>query len=238
MQRTMAAAGTSRTLLNLSLSSSTKLYHTFLKLPKKPNRVLLGFNFRPLCTLPSTTSTTGPDEVKHSILLERLRLRHLKDPKKPHLTDTQTQTALKPVVRIEGEEEEERFKKSKKGKKIAGSFEELGLSEEVMGAVKEMGIEVPTEIQCIGIPAALDGKNVVLGSHTGSGKTLAYMLPLVQVCFYLHFSLIDLLVALTKILGFTYSLFFFYFWCIEFWEGLVVFLELDCGSMHIENVEI
>ncbi|KAJ6306776.1 hypothetical protein OIU78_021983 [Salix suchowensis] len=181
MQRTMAAAGTSRTLLNLSLSSSTKLYNTFLKLPKKPSRVLLGFNFRPLCTLPSTTSTTGPDEVKHSILLERLRLRHLKDPKKPHLTDTQTQTALKPVVLIEGEEEEERFKKSKKGKKIAGSFEELGLSEEVMGAVKEMGIEVPTEIQCIGIPAALDGKNVVLGSHTGSGKTLAYMLPLVQL---------------------------------------------------------
>ncbi|KAJ6774014.1 DEAD-BOX ATP-DEPENDENT RNA HELICASE 50 [Salix purpurea] len=177
----MAAAGTSRTLLNLSLSSSTKLYNTFLKLPKKPNRVLLGFNFRPLCTLPSTTSTTGPDEVKHSILLERLRLRHLKDPKKPHLTDTQSQTALKPVVLIEGEEEEERFKKSKKGKKIAGSFEELGLSEEVMGAVKEMGIEVPTEIQCIGIPAALDGKNVVLGSHTGSGKTLAYMLPLVQL---------------------------------------------------------
>ena len=199
----MAAAGTSRTLLNLSLSSSTKHYHTFLKLPKKPTRVLLGFNFRPLCTLPSTTSTTGPDEVKHSILLERLRLRHLKDSKKPQLTDTQT--ALKPVVLIEGEEEDG-FKKSKKGKKIAGSFQELGLSEEVMGAVKEMGIEVPTEIQCIGIPAALDGKNVVLGSHTGSGKTLAYMLPLVQVCFYLHFSLIDLLVALTKILGFTYSL--------------------------------
>lgn len=50
-----------------------------------------------------------------------------------------------------------------------------------MGAVREMGIEVPTEIQCIGIPAVLDGSSVVLGSHTGSGKTLAYMLPLVQL---------------------------------------------------------
>jgi hypothetical protein len=204
MQRTMAAASSSRTLLNLSLSSSTKLYHTFLKLPKKPTRVLLGFNFRPLCTLSSTTAATERDEVKHSILLERLRLRHLKGSKKPQLTDTQTQTALKPVVLIEGEEEEDGFKKSKKGKKIAGSFEELGLSEEVMGAVKEMGIEVPTEIQCIGIPAILDSRTVVLGSHTGSGKTLAYMLPLVQVCFCLHFSLIDLLVALIKILGFTF----------------------------------
>lgn len=64
-----------------------------------------------------------------------------------------------------------------------GGFEELGLSQEVMSAVREMGIEVPTEIQCIGIPAVLEGRSVVLGSHTGSGKTLAYMLPLVQVIF-------------------------------------------------------
>ena len=62
-----------------------------------------------------------------------------------------------------------------------GSFEGLGIGDEVMGAVREMGIEVPTEIQCIGVPAVLDGKSVVLGSHTGSGKTLAYLLPLVQV---------------------------------------------------------
>lgn len=64
---------------------------------------------------------------------------------------------------------------------ICGGFEELGLSEEVMGAVGEMGIQVPTEIQCIGVPKVLSGKSVVLGSHTGSGKTLAYLLPLVQV---------------------------------------------------------
>ncbi|GAB4845196.1 hypothetical protein Ancab_038605 [Ancistrocladus abbreviatus] len=44
-----------------------------------------------------------------------------------------------------------------------------------------MSISIPTEIQCIGIPAVLDGKSVVLGSHTGSGKTLAYMLPIVQL---------------------------------------------------------
>ena len=35
-------------------------------------------------------------------------------------------------------------------------------------------------IQYIGVPAVLEGRSVVLGSHTGSGKTLAYMLPLVQ----------------------------------------------------------
>lgn len=72
-------------------------------------------------------------------------------------------------------------KSQKKKKKVIESFEELGLSVEVMGAVRELGIEVPTEIQSIGVPAVLEGKSVVLGSHTGSGKTLAYMLPLVQV---------------------------------------------------------
>jgi superfamily II DNA/RNA helicase len=50
-----------------------------------------------------------------------------------------------------------------------------------MAALGEMGISKPTEIQCVGMPAVLDGTSVVLGSHTGSGKTLAYLLPLVQV---------------------------------------------------------
>lgn len=71
--------------------------------------------------------------------------------------------------------------KSQKKPKMVSSFEELGLSEEVMAAVRETGISVPTEIQCIGVPAVLEGRSVVLGSHTGSGKTLAYMLPLVQL---------------------------------------------------------
>lgn len=75
------------------------------------------------------------------------------------------------------------MKKPEKKKKLVESFEELGLNEEVMGALREMNIEVPTEIQSIGIPAVLEGKSVILGSHTGSGKTLAYLLPLVQVQF-------------------------------------------------------
>ena len=71
--------------------------------------------------------------------------------------------------------------------KVIATFEDLGVSEEVMEVVREMGIEVPTEIQGIGIPAVLEEKSVVLGSHTGSGKTLAYLLPLVQVLFYIRF---------------------------------------------------
>ena len=73
------------------------------------------------------------------------------------------------------------------------------MSEEVMGALLEMGISSPTEIQSIGIPAVLEGKSVVLGSHTGSGKTLAYMFPLAQVNFLtqlIKLGLLSLLILL------------------------------------------
>jgi len=79
-------------------------------------------------------------------------------------------------------------KKKKKGKKemeksvkMASTFGEMGLDEELIKALEEMQIESPTEIQCMGIPAVLQGQSIVMGSHTGSGKTLAYMLPIVQV---------------------------------------------------------
>ncbi|XP_060173189.1 DEAD-box ATP-dependent RNA helicase 39 [Lycium barbarum] len=175
--------GTGRALLNLSLTSSTcsslrfSLFSSHFLLTKKPlypllpkphSRVYLGF--RPLC---STTTEEALQPLKHSILLERLRVRHLKESPNPTLEPKKQ--AFKVVVDDDGV--------TKKGKKkvVASSFEELGLSEEVMGALGEMGITEPTEIQSIGIPAVIEGKSVVLGSHTGSGKTLAYMLPIVQL---------------------------------------------------------
>lgn len=114
------------------------------------------------------------EPLKHSQLLERLRTRHLKE------SASKTKPTRSTLSRSAGSAEDA-MKKSEKKKKLVESFEELGLNEEVMGAVREMGIEVPTEIQCIGIPAVLEGKSVILGSHTGSGKTLAYLLPLVQL---------------------------------------------------------
>ncbi|KAK9270544.1 hypothetical protein L1049_026125 [Liquidambar formosana] len=172
--------GTGRTLLTLSLSSNLISFSRLpplkrfplSKLPT-PTRVFLGF--KPLCssTSTSTPTTIEPDVIqplRHSILLEKLRLRHLKD------------AAKTPQTRTPSAENDEGAKKLQKKKvAVVSSFEELELSEEVMGAVTELGISVPTEIQCIGIPAVLDGKSVVLGSHTGSGKTLAYMLPIVQL---------------------------------------------------------
>lgn len=104
-------------------------------------------------------------------MLDKLRLRHLKD------------VGINPDENDESPSRGLKGKGKGKGKKVEliGEFGELGLSDEVIGALKEMGISVPTEIQCLGIPAVLEGKSVVLGSHTGSGKTLSYMLPIVQL---------------------------------------------------------
>ncbi|XP_050367027.1 DEAD-box ATP-dependent RNA helicase 39 [Argentina anserina] len=174
--------GAAKTLLTLSLSSNLFTLSRLpasarrFSLPKPTTRVLPGF--RPLCTATTTITPIQLEDqedllqpLKHSVLLERLRLRHLK---------SSAPAGSKPNG--SGERQREESSKSGSKKKIeVGSFGELGLSEEVLEALKEMGIEVPTEIQCIGIPAVLEGKTVVLGSHTGSGKTLAYMLPLAQL---------------------------------------------------------
>ncbi|XVF29880.1 hypothetical protein REPUB_Repub16aG0008600 [Reevesia pubescens] len=180
MQKAMVG-GTSRTLLSISFLSSTKHYSHY-PFPPKPFRVLAGF--KPFCTAmtptPTPTSITiEPDQLKHSMLLERLRMRHLKDSTK---TTPSSPSPSKPGEnqKLAAFDKESEKQKKKKGMMVE-CFEELGLSEEVMGAVRELGIEVPTEIQCIGIPSVLEQKSVVLGSHTGSGKTLAYMLPLVQL---------------------------------------------------------
>ncbi|KMK77690.1 DEAD/DEAH box helicase [Alkalihalobacillus pseudalcaliphilus] len=54
------------------------------------------------------------------------------------------------------------------------------LSEGILAALKEMGIEQLTEIQQKMIPEALEGQDIVARSQTGTGKTLAFLLPLLS----------------------------------------------------------
>jgi len=60
------------------------------------------------------------------------------------------------------------------------SFEQLGLIEPLVVALKHEGIMVPTAIQQRTIPLALENKDILGQSETGTGKTLAYLLPLFQ----------------------------------------------------------
>ena len=59
----------------------------------------------------------------------------------------------------------------------APSFAELGLSDEVLAAVNDMGYTAPTPVQAAAIPHALDGEDVLAAAQTGTGKTAAFLLP-------------------------------------------------------------
>ncbi|PKQ62283.1 ATP-dependent RNA helicase [Labilibaculum filiforme] len=62
------------------------------------------------------------------------------------------------------------------------SFENLGLSEAILGAIKELGFENPTPIQEKAIPVLLEGRSDFVGlAQTGTGKTAAYGLPLLEL---------------------------------------------------------
>jgi ATP-dependent RNA helicase DeaD len=61
------------------------------------------------------------------------------------------------------------------------SFEELGLSPEILSAVKALGFDVPFPIQEAIIPLLWSGSDVIGQAHTGTGKTAAFGLPILEI---------------------------------------------------------
>lgn len=62
----------------------------------------------------------------------------------------------------------------------AQTFEDLGLHEDVLQALQEMGWEAPTPVQRDTYPLAVAGKDVIVQARTGTGKTGAFGIPLVD----------------------------------------------------------
>lgn len=60
------------------------------------------------------------------------------------------------------------------------SFASLGLHQDIVNRVSELGYETPTPIQTAAIPAVLAQKDVMAGAQTGTGKTAAFALPLLH----------------------------------------------------------
>ncbi|KPG79858.1 DEAD/DEAH box helicase [Frigoribacterium sp. RIT-PI-h] len=60
------------------------------------------------------------------------------------------------------------------------TFADLGLSDQVLKAIREIGYETPSAIQAATIPTLLDGRDVVGLAQTGTGKTAAFALPILS----------------------------------------------------------
>jgi ATP-dependent RNA helicase RhlE len=61
------------------------------------------------------------------------------------------------------------------------TFATLGLSEEILRAVIELGYTIPTPVQAQAIPAVLSGGDLLAGAQTGTGKTAGFTLPILQL---------------------------------------------------------
>jgi superfamily II DNA/RNA helicase len=57
------------------------------------------------------------------------------------------------------------------------TFEALGLHTSILKALIDSGYTKPTPVQEQAVPAAIEGKDLLVSSQTGSGKTAAFMLP-------------------------------------------------------------
>lgn len=60
------------------------------------------------------------------------------------------------------------------------TFEDFGLDERIVRAVKEKGYETPTPIQVQTISLVLEGHDVMGAAQTGTGKTAAFGLPILH----------------------------------------------------------
>jgi ATP-dependent RNA helicase RhlE len=60
------------------------------------------------------------------------------------------------------------------------SFDQVGLTPELLRAVAHQGYTEPTPVQREAIPHVLQGRDVLAGAQTGTGKTAAFVLPILQ----------------------------------------------------------
>ena len=61
------------------------------------------------------------------------------------------------------------------------TFEDLGLSPEILQAVADAGYQTPTPIQEQAIPYVLMGRDVLGCAQTGTGKTASFTLPMIDI---------------------------------------------------------
>ncbi|CAB3763920.1 DEAD/DEAH box helicase [Paraburkholderia humisilvae] len=60
------------------------------------------------------------------------------------------------------------------------TFDQFGLSADILKAIAEQGYTTPTPIQAQAIPVVLGGRDVMGAAQTGTGKTASFSLPIIQ----------------------------------------------------------
>ncbi len=60
------------------------------------------------------------------------------------------------------------------------AFDQLGLSESILRALKDLGYETPSPIQALSLPPLLEGRDILGQAQTGTGKTAAFALPILE----------------------------------------------------------
>ncbi len=63
---------------------------------------------------------------------------------------------------------------------MSQSFASLGLSQQLVTTLEQLGFHLPTEIQQQAIPYVMQGRDVLAGAQTGTGKTAAFGLPMID----------------------------------------------------------
>ncbi|NGP46258.1 DEAD/DEAH box helicase [Bacillaceae bacterium SIJ1] len=77
-------------------------------------------------------------------------------------------------------------------------FNELGLGNDILEAIGQMGFEEATPIQAQSIPLSLQGTDVIGQAQTGTGKTAAFGVPMIEKTLEKHPGIAGLVVAPTR----------------------------------------
>ncbi|MCO4747906.1 MAG: DEAD/DEAH box helicase [Proteobacteria bacterium] len=56
----------------------------------------------------------------------------------------------------------------------------MGLADEVLDGLRDMGFREPSPIQAKAIPLAVSGRDLIASASTGTGKTAAFLIPILQ----------------------------------------------------------
>src|SRR5687767_11575196 len=60
------------------------------------------------------------------------------------------------------------------------NFSEFALNPALQKSLQNMNFEIPTPIQALAIPFALEGRDILGSAQTGTGKTAAFSVPMIN----------------------------------------------------------